>query len=128
MGLLLLPSLEAKRHIRMEDISQTEAELFIRNLEERVKASRSLNTPSAQTPDAFLTYNLLSDLSDFDIEDIAAELKVSDVPRHRGIRAVFIDETTDTILVGTTVVYSDKWAIVGFDDVEIAETILDFEV
>lgn len=127
MGILLLPSLEEKRHIRMENISQSEAELFISNLEERVKASRRLNTPVKSIPDAFQIYRLLTDLAHYDIEDILDNLVESAVPRQRGIRAVFVDEDTDTIIVGTTIVYSDKWAMVGVDDDTIAEAILDME-
>jgi hypothetical protein len=127
MGIMLLPSLEEKRHIRLESISQTEAELFIKNLEERVKASRNLNTPAKSIPDAFQIYRLLSDLQDYDIEDILEDLSESDVPRQRGIRAVFIDEETDTIIVGTTLVYSDKWAMVGVDDDTLPDQILEME-
>lgn len=127
MGTLLLPSLEAKRHIVIENVSQTEAEMFIRNLEERVKAERNQSTPKAIIRDAFKTYRLLSDLWSYDEEDIARELAESAVPKHRGIRAFFIDVDTDTIIVGTTVVYSDKWAMIGFDDDTIEETILSFQ-
>lgn len=127
MGILLLPSLEEKRHIRLENISQTEAELFIKDLEARVKTSRSLKTPKDTIADSFKSYRLLNNLPDFDIEDILETIAESDVPQHRGIRAVFIDEDTDTILVGTTVVYSANWAMVGFDDETIADKILEFD-
>jgi len=127
MGILLLPSLEEKRHIRLENISQTEAELFITNFEERVKASRRLNTPVKSIADAFQIYRLLPDLCDYDIEDMIEELSVSDVARQRGIRAAFIDEDTDTIIVGTTIVYSDKWAMVGVDDDTLPDQILEME-
>lgn len=128
MGILLLPSLEEKRHIRLENISQTEAELFIKDLEVRVKASRSLKTPKDTIADSFKSYRLLLNLADdFDIEEILETIAESDVPQHRGIRAVFIDEETDTILVGTTVVYSANWAMVGFDDETIADKILEFD-
>lgn len=126
MGILLLPSLEEKRHIRLENISQTEAELFIKNLEDRVKASRTLNTPKDSTPDAFQTYRLRDDMDEFDYDDLATDLSESDVPKHRGIRAVFADYETDTVLVGTSVVYGANYAMVGFDDSTIAQTILDF--
>lgn len=128
MGILLLPSLEEKRHIRLENISQTEAELFIKDLEVRVKASRSLKTPKDTIADSFKSYRLLLNLADdFDIEEILETIAESDVPQHRGIRAVFIDEETDTILVGTTVVYSANWAMVGFDDETVADKILEFD-
>lgn len=127
MGILLLPSLEEKRHIRLENISQTEAEMFIKNLEDRVKASRSLKTPKDTIGDAFKSYRLLNNLPDFDIEDILETVAESQVPQHRGIRAAFVDEDTDTILVGTTVVYSANWAMVGFDDSTIDQTILDYD-
>lgn len=127
MGILLLPSLEEKRHIRMENISQTEAELFIKDLEARVKTSRNLKTPKDTIADSFKSYRLLNDLADFDIEAILETVAESDVPQHRGIRAAFIDEETDTILVGTTVVYSANWAMVGFDDETVADNILEFD-
>lgn len=129
MGILLLPSLEEKRHIRLENISQTEAELFIKDLEVRVKASRSLKTPKDTIADSFKSYRLLLNLADdFDIEEILETIAESDVPQHRGIRAVFVDEETDTILVGTTVVYSANWAMVGFDDETVADKILEFDI
>ena len=126
MGLLLLPSIEAKRHIRIENLSQSEAELFIKNLEERVIASRNLKTPKTQITDAFKSYHLIDDLAYLDLDGIAEELAESKVAQHRGIRAVFVDDETDTILVGTTVVYSDKWAMIGFDDETLVEAILDY--
>lgn len=126
MGLLLLPSLEEKRHIRLENLSQAEAEQFIRDLETRVVASRRLSTPKTTIVDSFKTYQLIDDLNSLDIEELAEELAESTVPQHRGIRAVFVDEDTDTILVGTTVVYSANWAMIGFDDETLADTILDF--
>lgn len=126
MGILLLPSLEEKRHIRLEEISQTEAELFIKNLEDRVKASRTLNVPKDSTTDAFLTYRLRDDLDVFDLETLSAELSESEVPKHRGIRAVFFNEDDGTVIVGTSVVYGATYAMVGFDDSTIAQTILDF--
>ncbi len=127
MGILLLPSLEEKRFIRLEDISQTEAELFIKDFESRVKASRSLKSPKDTIDDSFKSYRLLNNLSDYDIEDILETVSESKVPQHRGIRAAFVDEDSDTILVGTTVVYSANWAMVGFDDITIDDTILGFE-
>lgn len=108
MGVLLLPSLEEPRHIRMDNLSKTEAVLFITDFENRVKASRKLKNPSLHIDDSHKTYNLIENLSDYDINDIFTELETSEVPQHRGIRAVFIDEDSDTIIVGTTVVYSDK--------------------
>ena len=127
MGLLLLPSLKEKRHIRIENLSQNEAEKFIKDLEARVSAERTLKTPDTRITDSFKVYRLIEDLQYMDIDEIADELKDSTVPKHRGIRAVFIDEETDTIIVGTTVVYSANWAMIGFDDSTIEDTILSFE-
>lgn len=126
MGLLLLPSLEEKRHIRMENISKDEAILFINDFETRVKASRKLKTPSVQIDDAFKVYKLLDDDADYFVDDLADYLGESNVPQHRGIRAVFIDEDTNDIIVGTTVVYSASWAMVGFDDMTVDAMIWDF--
>ena len=127
MSYLLLPSLEEKRWIRIEDLSQSEAELFINDFEARVKASRTLNTPKDTTPDAFQIYNLV-DLSiedDYHIEDVIEALAESEVPKHRGSRAVFVDADTSTIIVGTTVVYGRNYAMVGFDDATLPQEIMD---
>ena len=127
MGILLLPSLEEKRHIILDGVSQTEAEMFITDFTNRVKASRRLSTPKKHIDDEFKIYNLIENVADWDVHEIFEELVESDVPRHRGSRAVFIDEDTDTIIVGTTVVYSANWAMVGFDDETVETTILSFQ-
>lgn len=127
MGIMLLPSLEEKRLIRLDDISQTEAELFMKNFEDRVVASRQLKTPSATINDAYQVYRLVDNLEDYDIDEMLHELADSVVPRQRGLRAVFVDVESNTIVVGTTIVYSANWAMIHVDDAGIAETILDYD-
>lgn len=130
MVYLLLPSLEEKRHIRIEELSLNEAKEFIAAFETRVVAERKLNpAPGGQTPvvDAFIEYNLLQNLEDMDLDELADELVESKIPKARGIRAVAIDTDTDTILVGTSVVYSKNWAITGFEDPTIPVTLLSFD-
>lgn len=127
MGILLLPSLEQKRHIRIENLSQSEAEEFINEFNYKVTLSRKLQQLPSPISDTFLIYRLLNDIASLDIEAILEELSESTVPKCRGLRAVFIDEKTDTILVGTDVVYSANWATIGFNDETIIDTILDYD-
>lgn len=128
MGILLLPSLEEKRSIRVENLSETEARGFIKDFDSRVVASRNIKNPSSTALDSVIVYQLLEDLQDYDLDEIVEDLAESDVPQTRGLRAVFVDDTTDTILVGTTVVYSRNWATVNFLDTTIPSTILDYEL
>lgn len=128
MGILLLPSLEEKRSIRVENLSESEARAFIKEFDSRVVANRTIKNPSAIALDSVVVYKLLEGLEDYDLEEIVEELSESVVPQTRGLRAVFADDKTDTILVGTTVVYSRNWATVNFLDTTIPQTILDFEL
>lgn len=127
MSYLLLPSLEAKRLLKITDLSQAEAEMFIKDFEARVKASRTLNTPKDTISDAFQIYNLvdLSIEADYVVEEFANELAESKISQHRGSRAVFVDHDINTIIVGTSVVYGRNYAMIGFDDVTIPQDILD---
>ncbi len=67
MGILLLPSLEEKRHIILDGVSQTEAEMFITDFTNRVKASRRLSTPKKHIDDEFKIYNLIENVADWDV-------------------------------------------------------------
>lgn len=127
MGILRIPSLEEKRSIVIENISQSEAEYFILDFEGRVRTNRSLKAQNDSVVDSFITYRLLEDLYSYDVVDIIDTLVISETPGARGLRAVFIEEEDDTILVGTTVVYSRNWAAVGVNDKSLAQTILDMQ-
>ena len=69
MGLLLLSSLEEKRHIRIENLSQNEAEKFIKDLEARVSAERTLKTPDTRITDSFKVYRLIASFAPAETSD-----------------------------------------------------------
>lgn len=128
MRILLLPSLETNNStITITNLSQSEAEMFISDFTRRVISSRKLKTPKKTIDDDFKIYRLIPHLNEYDIEDIAGELSYSFTPGHRGMRAVFVDDETDTIIVGTAVVYNHNWAIVNYDDDTLEDDIMDFE-
>ncbi|QDJ96552.1 hypothetical protein Xoosp13_366 [Xanthomonas phage Xoo-sp13] len=129
-GVLLIPSLQDQtRFITITDLSRDEAAAFIKEFTARVKAERKIkNTPAKnQTVDDFIEYNLVEGLDSFLIDDVFDLLKTSTVVGARGNRAVFLDEDSDTILVGSTVVYNKNWAMVGFVDDTIVDTLLNIE-
>ena len=127
LGVLLLPSLHEDRHIIIENLNESEATAFIDTFTLGVLSNRKLSTPKKQIPDTYQTYNLLDDEEEyFDHLEMAEELAISTVPKHRGRRAVFINYDTNGIIVGTAVVYNKNWAMIGFDDDTLPESILDF--
>src|SRR5690606_33776369 len=112
-----------KRVICITDLSRSEAEYFIEDFTSRVSETRKLSTPKKRIDDSFKVYHIIPNLENYDTTSMAYELCESEVPLHRGLRAVYINEDTDEIIVGTTVVYSANWAMLHFDD-ETIETIL----
>lgn len=127
MGLLFLPSLEEKRFIRMEDVSVTEAKEFIAAFDAKLQATRKLKSPVKSTPDSALEYYILSNLIDYDLDEIVEVLIEADIPGTRGSRAVFIDVDTDLILVGTSIVYSRNWATMNVLDDTIVQKLFDLQ-
>lgn len=79
--------------------------------------------------DVFTEYRLRDDLDDLDsysLEELAAELAVSEIPGSRGTRLVLIVPSENLILVGTAVVYNPRRATIGVVDASVPTTILDF--
>lgn len=125
MGYLVLPSTLHNQFHTINGIDQAEAEQFIADFTARIVASRKIKAESLD--DEFITYRLVDNLSDYYLPDIAKLLRRSTASGTRGNRAVFIDESTDTILVGTTVIYSINWATTGFVDDSIPSILLNLD-
>lgn len=77
----------------------------------------------------FTEYCLRDDLDtmdEFDLQELAFTLAISNIPGTRGARAVFINVKENLIYVGTAVVYNPRRATIGVTDDSVAQTILDF--
>lgn len=142
---LLLPSLEEKRFIHAATVSQSEACVFAKRFTDDVKASRKLKAAADDDEyDNITFYSNHVDLSivavsednvrmgtadsgDYEVLQNLIEaiqsLAVSDVQGVRGARVVFVDPKTNTVGVGTTVVYNKNWATLNFEDDNILELI-----
>ena len=144
---LLLPSLEEKRFINISLVSQAEAIRFTQKFTDDVKASRKLKAADdSGVDDDIIFYSNFFDLSvladhvnhlknglssETDISmtltllDAMHSLAVSEVRGVRGARAIFINPETNTVGVGTTVVYNKNWATLNFEDDNILQLIHD---
>jgi hypothetical protein len=119
--LLVLPSLrdhgEGVKYdelfIKIHNIDETEAreiisyyELALFDTKNITEADEEFNEPSG---DNLISYNF--DIPDFiDPDKIINTLAISRVPRHSGIRAVFVDFDKKEILISTIVVYNPNYA------------------
>jgi len=144
---LLLPSLEEKRFINISLVSQAEAIRFTQKFTDDVKASRKLKAADdSGVDDDIIFYSNFFDLSvladhvnhlknglssETDISmtltllEAMHSLAVSEVRGVRGARAIFINPETNTVGVGTTVVYNKNWATLNFEDDNILQLIHD---
>lgn len=142
---LLLPSLEEKRFINISVVSQAEASAFAKRFTDDVKASRKLKAAADDDEyDDITFYSNHVDLdsltdsvdrikagfaSESDIEasisliQAMGSLAVSEVRGVRGARAIFVNPETNTVGVGTTVVYNRNWATLNFEDVNMVQLI-----
>lgn len=138
---LLLPSLEEKRFIHLSVVSQTEAINFANRFTDDVKAMRKLKgAVDGGADDSITFYSNFIDLSivatsednvqmgnagtdDYEVLGSLIEairtLAISEVQGVRGARVIFVDPKTNTVGVGTTVVYNKNWATLNFEQPNI---------
>lgn len=123
MGVLFVPSLNEKRLIFVNNINRDEALAVIENFNQRVLASRKVKTAVNATSELYKEYQFFDTEAKPDFSAGLTEfLAQSSVPQTRGLRCSFVDK--NGIVVGTTVVYNQNWATVGFVDETIPETIV----
>jgi hypothetical protein len=136
MSLLLLPN-TPQTPIVIAGVSAEQAKSFIESFQvDILRQSEGPNAtriarqalPNLFTPGALYAFDTtpygLDDIEEFDgldENDIAHILFNSEFPGVRGERAVFVDEATNTILIGTTVVFNERRFTVGFDDPTLTE-------
>lgn len=138
MGCLFLPSLEVPKFIKMENISVNEAEVYCSLFNKQIIKTKSTIRDSNTTTSIFHYFNNFSLIQSMideienkndTVEDVESSLAMlfgfSEEKNVRGIRAVFVDISTNTIGVGTTIIYSKNWATINHDGSDfIMKTIL----
>lgn len=131
--ILFLPSLENDDDfITVANVSRYEAEAYIQAFDSLVESKRRLKSnPDAATESMDVLSGNLK-LGQFAITDpdslglMLETLSKSNIKGFRGRRAVYLDPNTDTVAVGTTVVYNRNWATKGVSDPSILSTVLNF--
>lgn len=138
MSIMIVPSLEGKKFLLLKNVSQDEALKLGNWFENDVLANRKVRflSPKGDVPSIDFYSNLIDkeelheefDFDDFN-EDIAVAvfdlLAVSETPTVRGARIVYIDPDKNVIGVGSTVVYNENRATIGFQDDAVMDMITD---
>jgi hypothetical protein len=127
--MLFLPSLLSDEFINIANIQQEEAVALVGFFDSQVAAKRRLGhnpNPVAELLEEFKgNLNLEALVEDTSIEELVETLTVSNLPKQRGRRALFLDVENDVIAIGTTVVYNQNWAMRGVTDPTVLTTVLD---
>lgn len=125
MGLMLLPSLEEKRFIAIDNVSKDEAQKLAEWFTAQVRQNRKVVDRDQVGPLEFY-YNMVDKVVENGGAEFLSNLSVSTVPGTRGARILYFDDETDILGVGTTIVYNRNHATVGFQDNTIFDALVNY--
>jgi len=138
LGVLLLPSLETHgRFIALHNVSVDEARTYARDFTNHVVSKRKTKNfdPTIDVVDDMEFFHNVIDFTGMtlrstdDLDSLEAslqELKVSDTPKVRGLRALYIARG-GVVGVGTTVIYNPNWATKNYADPDMIQKLQDIQ-
>mgnify|MGYP001052966966 CR=1 FL=1 len=128
-GTLFLPTDTRDNFIVIDGITPLQALNFVNVETKRIVDSKKIknNSNKVVDDDHMIFVTIANNNEELFLQFWSlSKLEYSDTPKIRGDRAIYFNETSGIVGMGTTVIYNRNWATIGFDDPKFHNMIHEF--